>query len=380
VTALPVPGQQAPRKLWLDWQRGLAVLFMIQWHLLHAWLAPGAQQGAWLGTYEALRMVGGFAAPGFLYMAGISQALADAALERRGVAPAERRRLALRRALWVLGVSYGVRGVIFLLSFWKATAVGELLKVDVLDVIAVGMAVSALLSVGRPRPLGPLLAGAGALAVVLLTPLVAEALQHLDGPGGPWRAPNRLLDVPLAYLYGRPPRAVFSAFNWIAFVLAGSASAPLALGRARPLAWLGLGAAASGLGAWSNGWPDVYAFQDFWRTSPSWFLVRVGVGFALTGALQLVPAAADRPLRWLTLLGRQSLVAYVASVQLTYGEVAVPLKHRLTFPAALAAVVGMTALTWAICQGWERLQAFRRRRAGGEAGGLSRPPPPPARP
>ena len=362
MSTIPAPRPPAPRKLWLDWQRGLAVLFMIQWHLLDAWLAPGAERGDWWPTFEVLRMVGGLAAPGFLFMAGLSQALADAALARRGLAPAERRLLALRRALWVLGVSYTIRGTIFLLSFWKPEALDELLKVDVLDVIAVGLAVSAVLAVGRPRPLGPLLAGLAAVGVVLATPLVAAALQHLDGAGGPWRAPSRAFDVLLAYLHGRPPRAVFSAFNWIGFVLAGSAAAPLALGKARPLAWLGLGAAAFGLGWWSNGWPDVYSFQSFWKTSPSWFLMRLGMGFALTGLLQLVPDLADRPLRWLTGLGRQSLVAYVVSVQLTYGAVAVPLKDRLSFPVALAAVVGMTALTWAFCRGWERLQAWRKRR------------------
>ena len=74
------------RKLWLDWQRGLAVLFMVEVHVLDAWLAPDARGGA---AYHALRMLGGFAAPGFLFMAGLSQALADGAAERKGV-PAAR--------------------------------------------------------------------------------------------------------------------------------------------------------------------------------------------------------------------------------------------------------------------------------------------------
>jgi hypothetical protein len=229
-------------------------------------------------------------------------------------------------------------------------------------VIAVGLAAAAILSVGRPRPLGPIIAGVTAAAVVLATPLVVDALRHLDGAGGPWRAPNRFADVLLAYLHGRPPRAVFSAFNWIGFALAGAAAAPLALGAARPLGWLGLGAVGFALGAWSDGWADVYAYQDFWKTSPSWFLMRLGVCLALTGVLQLLPAAAGRPLRWLGGLGRESLVAYVASVQLTYGALAVPVKRQLSFPAALGGIVGMTALTWAICLGWERLRAWRRRR------------------
>ncbi|MFT3915616.1 MAG: heparan-alpha-glucosaminide N-acetyltransferase domain-containing protein [Anaeromyxobacteraceae bacterium] len=348
--------------MWLDWQRGLAVLFMIQWHVLDWWRAPGSEQGAWLPTFEALRYVGGFAAPGFMYMAGLSQALADAALERKGVAPAERRRRALGRALWVLGVSYGIRFVLFVLSWWKDGAFDELFKVDVLDVIAVGLAASAVLSVGRGRLAGPLLAAAGAAVVVFTTPLVAGALSHLDAAGGPWRAPNKLVDVLLAFAWGKPPRSIFCSFNWIAFVLAGAAVGPLARGPRRPLAWLALAAAAYGLGSWSNQWPPVYAFQNFWRASPSWFLMRLGYALAISGALQLLPDLLDRPTRWLTLLGRQSLVAYVASVQLTYGAVANVVKRSLSFPATLAGVVAMTALTWAICMGWERLQAWRKGR------------------
>jgi len=354
----------APRKLWLDWQRGLAVLFMIQWHVLDGWRAPDAipPGGAGLAAFEALRWIGGLAAPGFLYMAGLSQALADDALERRGLDSTARRRRALRRALEILAIAWGVRIVLYLLSYWKPGALLDLLKVDVLDVIALGLAVGALTSVGRPRGLGAAVAGAAGLAVVLATPLVAAALHHLDGPGGPWRAPGRPADVGLAWLFGSQPRAVFCAFNWVAFALAGSAAAPLARSRRRPLAWLALAAACYAVGWATNRMPDVYAYQDFWHTSPSWFLMRLGLVLGLTAALQAVPDAAERVLRWLTLLGRQSLVAYVASVNLTYGAIAVPVKGKLTLGGTVAGMVLMAALTWAICTAWERLQAFRRSR------------------
>jgi len=360
----------APRKHWLDWQRGLAVLFMIQWHVLDGWRATDAipPGGPGLAAFEALRWIGGLAAPGFLYMAGLSQALADDALERRGLGPGARRRRALVRALEILAIAWGVRLVLYLLSWWKPGALLDLTKVDVLDVIALGLAVSALCSVGRPRPLGAALAGAAGLAVVLATPLVASALHHLDGPGGPWRPPSRLADVGLAWLFGSQPRAVFCAFNWVGFAFVGSAAAPLARSTRRPLAWLALAAAAYGIGWVTNRMPEVYAYQDFWRTSPSWFLMRVGFVLGLTAALQAVPDAAERGLRWLTLLGRQSLVAYVASVQLTYGAVAVPVKGKLSLGGTVAGMVFMAALTWVVCIAWERLQAFRRSRWAGRAG------------
>ncbi|HSD18829.1 MAG TPA: heparan-alpha-glucosaminide N-acetyltransferase domain-containing protein [Anaeromyxobacter sp.] len=360
------------RKLWLDWQRGLAVLFMIEVHVLDAWLASDARSGA---AYHALRMLGGFAAPGFLYMAGLSQALADRAAERKGVPAAARRTAALRRALWLLGVAYGFRAVELVVggAWRRADGWTDLVRVDVLNVIAVGLMLSALLSVGRPARTGALLAGAAALAIALATPVVADVLRHYDVPTGgvaseaTRQAPNRLVDVLLAYLYASWPRANFHLFNWAGFLLAGAAVAPLACGERRPWLWLGAAAALLALGSWADRWPPVYAYQHFWRTSPSWFAMRLAVCLGLTGALQLLPDAAERGLGWLTLLGRQSLVAYIASVELTYGALASPLKGALSFPATVFGISAMAALTWAISLAWERYRA-RRRRAGGQRG------------
>jgi hypothetical protein len=382
-----VPGQ---RKLWLDWQRGLAVLFMVEVHVLDAWLAPAARNaawplglfpGSWITPYVVLTMIGGFAAPGFLYMAGLSQALGDAAQERKGIPPRVRRTQALRRALWLLGVAYGFRLAEYLLggAWSRPGGWADVLKVDVLNVIAVGLAVTALVTVGRPRPVGATAAALAALAVALATPVVADVLRHYDASatGAAAKvAPSRVVDLLYAYLYASWPRANFHLFNWVAFLLAGAAMAPLALGRNRPLLWLGLAAALFGLGWWADRWPPVYAHQSFWRTSPSWFAMRLAVCLALSGLLQLVPDAAERALSWLTRMGRQSLVGYIASVELTYGAALEwlswraaggPLRRSLSFGATLTGIVAMIALTWAISVGWERLQATRRVRQGARA-------------
>jgi hypothetical protein len=379
-----------PRKLWLDWQRGLAVLFMVEVHVLDAWLAPpaagtpwpfGILAGSWVTPHAVLNMIGGFAAPGFLYMAGLSQALGDAALERKGIAGPDRRRRALRRALWLLGVAYGFRVAEFLLggAWSRPGGWADVLRVDVLNVIAVGLALAAVLSVGRGPTAGAALAGAAALAIVLATPVVAEALRHYDLPqqGAPVdpmarTAPNAVVDVLYAYLWASWPRANFHLFNWAAFLLAGAALAPLALGRNRPLVWLGLAAAVYAVSWWADRWPPVYTYQSFWRTSPSWFGMRLAICMAFTGLLQIVPDAAEKPLAWLSLLGRQSLVGYIASVELTYGAAVEwlswrtlggPLRRSLSFGAMVAGIVVMVAVTWAISLGWERGQAWRKARA-----------------
>jgi uncharacterized membrane protein len=378
----------AKRKLWLDWQRGLAVLFMVEVHVLDAWLAPGAHSawpfgllaGSWVTPHAVLSMIGGFAAPGFLYMAGLSQALADAAQERKGIAAVARRAQALRRALWLLGVAYGFRIAEYLLggAWSRPDGWADVLKVDVLNVIAVGLVLAAALSVGRPRAIGATLAAVAAVGLVLATPVVADVLRHYDvasataGDGAVRAAPNRLIDVLYAYLYAGWPRANFHLFNWAGFLLAGSALAPLALGRNRPGVWLALAAALFGLGWWADGWAPIYAYQSFWRTSPSWFAMRLGICVAFSGLLQLVPDAAERALSWLTRMGRQSLVGYIASVELTYGAVlewlswktaGAPLRKSLSFGGTVLGIFVMIGLTWAISVAWERFQALRRSRA-----------------
>jgi hypothetical protein len=291
-----------------------------------------------------------------------------------------RRTQAVRRALWLLAVAYGFRlGEYLLGGAWsRPGGWTDLLKVDVLNVIAVGLVTSALLSVGRPRGVGATAAAIAALAVALATPVVADVLRHYDLPQAgaaaaraAATAPNRLVDVLYAYLYASWPRANFHLFNWVAFLLAGSALAPLALGRNRPFVWLGLAAALFAFGWWADSWPAVYAYQDFWRTSPSWFAMRLAVCLGLSGLLQLVPDAAEHALAWLTRMGRQSLVGYIASVELTYGAVVEwlswktaggPLRRSLSFGTTVAGIVAMIALTWAISVAWERLQALRRAR------------------
>jgi uncharacterized membrane protein len=339
------------RKLWLDWERGLAVLVMVEVHTHDAWLAPAAPRGA---VHDVLRMVGGFAAPSFLFMAGLSQVLGDTALERRGVSPPDRRRRAFSRALRLLVIAYAFRGAEYLFGGMYQVPGGwrDLLRVDILNVIAVGLAGSALLLHLRGRAF---VAGASAvaLAIALSTPVVA-AWEH---------GPSRILD----YLYATYPRANFTLFNWAGFLFAGSAVGRLTAARERPLALLAVGAALFTVGWWANRLPAFYAHQDFWRTSPSWWAMRLGGVVALTGLLQRLPPASDGAMSWLRTLGRHSLLGYVVSVELTYGRLSTPLHRRLSLGAVLAAIVAMTVATWALSVLADRVRSTRRPPAGESA-------------
>lgn len=416
------------RKHWLDWQRGLAVLFMIEVHVLDAWIVPGGRAGH-EGWYDLLHYLGGLAAPGFLFMAGLSQALADDAQARKGLDPVARRRAAVSRGLWLLGVAYLFRvfsyvtgnvagspswGLPFILGLDVLMAAGfgltfsvklglwhprrprlaswgglalvaasmawrgvlatpwwhDVVKVDVLNVLALGMVLTAFLAVGRSRAVGVALTAGVALAVVFSAPWVTEALRWRDQPGHLAALAAdpvaKLLDVPWAYLSGAPPRSQFMLFNWVAFLLAGAAVAPLATGGRRPLTFLALA-----LGAWLFGrYAAPWIFQPVpgstaWRAdAPAWFMTRLSIHLAFVGALQLLPDAVEPALRWLTLLGRQSLAGYVVSVLLTYGgpAAALGLMKGLAFPALGWSMAAMVLVTLVACRAWEAWLAWEKRR------------------
>lgn len=336
------------RKLWLDWQRGLAVLFMVEWHTYDSWRADSAAQGS---IHTVLSIVGGFAAPSFLYMAGMSQQLADAAAEGRGVAPGERRRRAVMRALWLLGVAYLFRVVEYVLGGAYRVPGGweGILKVDVLNVIAVSLLAAAILTVGVPARTGTIAAVAGTAAVAFLAPVVA-GWQH---------PPSRLLD----YLYGQWPRAGFFLFPWAAFVFAGGAVKRLATREAPPGAWLALGAALFAGGWLGDRLPPVYAHQDFWVTSPSWLAMRLGAVVAMSGVLQLLPRSADRWLSWLRTMGRHSLLGYFVSVELPYGALSSPIHKRLSMAWSLFSIAAMIAVTWIAAVVADRYDGWKAERA-----------------
>ncbi len=341
---------EAPRrKLWLDWQRGLAVLYMLQWHTWDSWRADSAAQGA---IHDLLAIVGGFAAPSFLYMAGMSLVLGDAAQERKGVPVAERRSAAIRRALWLLGVAYLLRLFWFLAGgAWRVPDGWQgILKVDVLNVIAVSLLVASLFTVGVKPRLQVVLAVAATALVAFLAPVVA-GWQH---------PPSRILD----YLYSEWPRGIFYLFPWAAFCFAGSALGRLAMGESRPFGWIAIGAAVA-LAGWAGDrfLPTVYAHQDFWRVSPAWFAIRLGGVIATSGLLQLVPASADRWLSWLRLMGRHSLLGYFLSIELPYGVLSRPVHKALGTWAGLAGVVVMAVLIWAASLAAERYDEWKAGRA-----------------
>ena len=170
MTGFATPGyagrEHASRLGYLDWARGLAVILMINTHAFSAWTVA-EDRGTRL--FALARLFGGYPAPLFLFLAGLSAALVAERERAKGSNGGEVRRRGLRRGLTVLGFAFVFRvGMLASGGFGRAA---DLLRVDVLNCIAVSLMLVAL-ALGLPSVRGRLAAALGlAAGIALLTPL-----------------------------------------------------------------------------------------------------------------------------------------------------------------------------------------------------------------
>jgi len=322
----PVAG--AGRRGYLDWLRGVSVLIMIEAHTLDAWTRLDARHNS---TYGWAMIVAGFAAPAFLFLAGIALALAAASRLRRGNSATETAALARRRALQIFGLAF-----LFRLQSWLISGgdpVQAMLKVDILNIMGLSMLAAALLwSAGRTRWDRVAWMVAATVAVAMVTPIVRAT---------PLISP--LPDPIEWYIRPIPGRGTFTLFPWSGFLLAGVAIG-LWLDTARSpeverrinvaMAVIGLLVAAGGYAA--SFLPALYRDSSFWTTSPTFFFLRAGI------LILSLPVAYAWNALWtgrsvLQEFGQASLFVYWIHVELAYGVLSGPIHKTLTLGQAFAA-------------------------------------------
>lgn len=333
------------RRGYLDWLRGLAVMIMIEAHVLDSWTRVD-QREAPLFAWSML--TGGFGAPLFLFLAGLSVVLSAGAKARTTGDDRKAASLVVRRGLQIFALAFLFRLQAIVLSWgtWRS-----ILKVDILNVMGLAiMAAAGLWAIGRTARGRLVVFAAATLAVALLTP-PARGAALLGG----------LPDPVEAYLRPVAPYTSFSFLPWLGFVFAGACAGVLIAQTITPeaerrLNWqlsaAGLLLAAGGYAA--SYLPSLSVHSQFWTSSPSFFLIRTGVLVALIGvayAWQQRPGgvAAWSPLRQ---LGRTSLFVYWIHIELVYGLVVRPLHKSLTLGQAWLGVliVGLLMLIASIAK------------------------------
>jgi uncharacterized membrane protein len=334
-------GSPRGRRAYIDWARGLAVLLMIEWHSADAWTRAADRPSA---AFSRALILGGFAAPLFLWLAGLGLALSAARL-----APADGGRGAgvlriCRRGLEIFILGFLFRIQAFVVS--PGSPAIMMFRVDILNVMGPAIVAAGLVwALGASR--GALVSwyGAAAAAVALLTPIVrTAAIVDLLPMWFQW------------YLKPAGDLTNFTLFPWAGFVFAGAACGVIlaAAGDKRAERGVQFAFAAAGLmlvalGVYLSRRPSVYRQSEFWTSSPTWFAIRLGVLMVAVAMLHAIgELAALWSLRWRSLerMGQSSLFVYWIHVELVYGYATWPLHGRLPLWGAVAAFACFSLLMY----------------------------------
>jgi uncharacterized membrane protein len=353
------PKKTAGRLAYIDWMRGLACVLMFQTHCYNSWLTPEARK-SWLYAWSQLG--GTLPAPLFIFLSGVSFALVTEKLREKGAERSVIARTTILRGAEIFGLGLLFRVQEFALGYPNAPWT-DLLRVDVLNILGLGMMLMGLLcwltaprcdrtaadergiSKARDRSIAGSLAAA-ALVALLTPPLwTTTRLSSL-----PWPVESYINGV---HIFGKPQPWLFPLFPWSAFAFAG-----LAVGfflflstarRKEALVFVGLGVAgvlACGLSLGLDGGPlRLYppAMYDYWHTSPNFFLMRCGI---LLGILALayiwcrwgLPQKVFSPI---VQLGRTSLLVYWVHIEFVYGRFSILPKGQCGIAKATAGLVAI---------------------------------------
>ena len=327
------------RRAYIDWARGLAVLLMIEAHTVDAWTTASARKGP---AYRDAIILGGFAAPLFLWLAGVALVLSAAAQVRRGSSRSQAAQTVCRRGLEIFVLAFLFRLQAFIVS--PGSHPVALFRVDILNIMGPAIVAAALVWMLSESAVILTAVYAGlAAAVAILAPVV--------------RTIGAVGRLPLwVQWYIRPAGeyTTFTAFPWAGFVFAGAAVGALlaAVHEARSERRVQMGLAAAGLalvgvGFYTASLPTIYRQSSFWTSSPTYFAIRVGVlttGLAVLYAAERLAGGFGVVSTLLERFGRRSLFVYWIHVELVYGYATWPIHGRLPLWGVGVAYVLFTVL------------------------------------
>lgn len=331
-----MPSILRPRLTWIDLLRGVAVVGMIETHVMNTFLHAKFDEASWrhdLGFYN------GLLAPAFLWIAGFVQGLAIRKAQREGrpvVTASRLRRLGLVLLIgYLLHVPWHLWGAgDFSPETWRIA-----LQVDILPCMAVTLAM--LLFVGLARGVW---FDVVTVLLVLFFVLLAPAAQH-------WQTGWIFTDAFLNHRTG----SLFPLFPWVAFCAMGSLASRWEV-HARTLLPAALAFIALGM---------VFAPATYSYVHPAFFAERLG-WLGLLILLVWLVGQRFAP-AWLQLAGRESLLMYVAHLLLLYSIPwqGVTLNQWIGRTLSLPATAVAFLLVFGVCLGlaWSNEKRKLRARA-----------------
>ncbi|MGA9121508.1 MAG: heparan-alpha-glucosaminide N-acetyltransferase domain-containing protein, partial [Bacteroidota bacterium] len=271
----PRPG----RLQFIDAFRGWAVLIMVETHVINSMLRPELMDGAF---FKVLNFINGLVAPSFLFAAGLTFAIAT----RRKGSDYLSFRPALFKQLFRLGllfvIGYGLHIPKFEYHHLRydagIQAWHDFFKVDILQCISASLLLLLLLLFllrTERRMYGA--AAVLFIGVIITTPLI-WAIDF-------WNT----LPIPLAEYLNGLHASLFPLFPWAAFVIGGALFGYNYLKAAQPAEGTSdLGRKMSRFALFAAGIillsfvlhpfaALIYPSYDYWKTSPSFLLLRLGL-------------------------------------------------------------------------------------------------------
>jgi uncharacterized membrane protein len=303
------PSNKSARLRYLDWTRGVAALIMLQGHTFHSFTRTDLRDN---GPYVFSQFLGGLAPAVFLFLTGITMAFRMDSDERAGLSRGARVLSALRRARYLLLLAMLFRIQLWLFS-WPGNSPSAILKVDILNCMALAGAVFSIMSVFRTLERARLCAVLG-LAAALASPLISQ----LDWSPVPSLVRN----------YIAPDYLYFSFFPWASFFAFGlSVGSVIRLLRDdqmdRAMQWAALlGGVLIVGGRYFAELPySMYTKSEFWLDSPELTLIKLGLLlWILPLAFVWTRYAASTGWSAICQLGTTSLLVYWVHIELVYGR------------------------------------------------------------
>jgi len=323
------------RLAYIDWMRGLACLLMFQTHCYDSWLRPDLHDTQ---LYKLSQFAGTLPAPLFIFLAGLSFALATEKLREKRISRSLIARQSTLRGTEIFGLGILFRVQEYALGYrWVPWT--DLLRVDILNILGIAMMLMAALCwLTAAQAIS-----ASRLRAIVSALLLAAAIAMLTPPlWTNWRP--TFLPWPLeSYIDGvhtfqEPQHWLFPIFPWCAFAFAGLAVGFLVFtgfARKRESIFFGLlgvaGITALVLSLLFDALPiRIYAVYDYWHSSPIFVLARCGV---LLMILFLAYAwskwgLAQKGFSPVIQLGQTSLLVYWVHMEFVYGRFSILPKHN----------------------------------------------------
>jgi uncharacterized membrane protein len=345
------------RKTYLDWLRGVAVIIMVMAHVTDAWTRPEDRAGT---LYSYTVFVAGFAAPLFLFLAGLTLSMAASARASK-VGFAAAASMARWRGVQIFALAFLFRLQSQLLG-WGALV--NFLKVDILNIMGLTMTAAAILwGLSARRLVRVMLFAVATIAIAMSTPLIRETPLL-----------SALPDAIEGYIRPKPGFTNFALFPWAGFLLAGAIAGELVYAARTDIEErrMQIGLLLAGLGgiliAYAASFQrSIYPVANFWTSSPTFFFIRLGICTAMVPVARAIDVFhgivrerfGDRlpegaPGLVITTLGRSSLFVYWIHVEMAYGGLAKPIKRALPLEVSLLATVALCALLYAIVKWKDR--------------------------